>query len=148
MSEIGFAEAPLDACCIAAVVSALANTLNEHFERARYTSVSEVRHLDYFGWQVSILRGLKERYEVHHGVRLQDASLVAAAQLSHRYIADRFLPDKAIDLVDEAAAKLNIEASLSYVFCGITSEEGMHHRVIAGCNLVLWKYWLAMPWAA
>lgn len=62
--------------------------------------------------QVSILRGLKERYEVHHGVRLQDAALVSAAQLSHRYIADRFLPDKAIDLVDEAAAKLNIEASL------------------------------------
>lgn len=63
--------------------------------------------------QVSILRGLKERYEVHHGVRLQDAALVSAAQLSHRYIADRFLPDKAIDLVDEAAAKLNIEASWS-----------------------------------
>lgn len=61
--------------------------------------------------QVSILRGLKERYEVHHGVRLQDAALVSAAQLSHRYIADRFLPDKAIDLVDEAAAKLSIEAS-------------------------------------
>lgn len=58
---------------------------------------------------MSILRGLKERYEVHHGVRLQDAALVSAAQLSHRYIADRFLPDKAIDLVDEAAAKLNIE---------------------------------------
>lgn len=64
-----------------------------------------------FRSQVSILRGLKERYEVHHGVRLQDAALVSAAQLSHRYIADRFLPDKAIDLVDEAAAKLNIEAS-------------------------------------
>lgn len=64
-----------------------------------------------FWSQVSILRGLKERYEVHHGVRLQDAALVSAAQLSHRYIADRFLPDKAIDLVDEAAAKLNIEAS-------------------------------------
>lgn len=63
------------------------------------------------GRKVSILRGLKERYEVHHGVRLQDAALVSAAQLSHRYIADRFLPDKAIDLVDEAAAKLNIEAS-------------------------------------
>lgn len=60
---------------------------------------------------MSILRGLKERYEVHHGVRLQDAALVSAAQLSHRYIADRFLPDKAIDLVDEAAAKLNIEVS-------------------------------------
>ncbi len=58
---------------------------------------------------VSILRGLKERYEVHHGVRITDGALVAAAQLSHRYIADRFLPDKAIDLVDEAAAKLRIE---------------------------------------
>lgn len=70
-------------------------------------------HVECFGSQVSILRGLKERYEVHHGVRLQDAALVSAAQLSHRYIADRFLPDKAIDLVDEAAAKLNIEASQS-----------------------------------
>jgi ATP-dependent Clp protease ATP-binding subunit ClpB len=58
---------------------------------------------------VSILRGLRERYELHHGVRIQDAALVAAAQLSHRYISDRFLPDKAIDLVDEAAAKLRTE---------------------------------------
>lgn len=58
---------------------------------------------------ISILRGLKERYEVHHGVRITDAAIVAAAQLSHRYIADRFLPDKAIDLVDEAASKLRIE---------------------------------------
>ncbi len=58
---------------------------------------------------ISILRGLKERYEVHHGVRVTDGALVAAAQLSHRYIADRFLPDKAIDLVDEAASKLRIE---------------------------------------
>ncbi|MBN2415004.1 ATP-dependent chaperone ClpB [bacterium] len=58
---------------------------------------------------ISILRGLKERYEVHHGVRIQDAALVAAAVLSHRYISDRFLPDKAIDLVDEAASKLRIE---------------------------------------
>jgi ATP-dependent Clp protease ATP-binding subunit ClpB len=58
---------------------------------------------------ISILRGLKERYEVHHGVRITDAALVAAAQLSHRYIADRFLPDKAIDLVDESASKLRIE---------------------------------------
>eukprot|EP00871_Galdieria_phlegrea_P004703 jgi/Galph1/5233/GphlegSOOS_G3860.1 len=60
---------------------------------------------------VSILRGLKERYEVHHGVRITDASLVAAASLSSRYITDRFLPDKAIDLVDEAAAKLKMEAT-------------------------------------
>ena len=58
---------------------------------------------------ISILRGLRERYEVHHGVRIKDAALVSAAVLSHRYISDRFLPDKAIDLVDEAAAKLRTE---------------------------------------
>jgi len=58
---------------------------------------------------ISILRGLKERYEVHHGVRIQDSALVAAATLSHRYITDRFLPDKAIDLVDEASSRLRIE---------------------------------------
>jgi ATP-dependent Clp protease ATP-binding subunit ClpB len=58
---------------------------------------------------IAILRGLKERYEVHHGVRIQDNALIAAATLSHRYIADRFLPDKAIDLIDEAASKLRIE---------------------------------------
>lgn len=58
---------------------------------------------------VSILRGLKERYEVHHGVRIQDSALVAAAALSDRYISDRFLPDKAIDLMDEAAARLRTE---------------------------------------
>jgi ATP-dependent Clp protease ATP-binding subunit ClpB len=58
---------------------------------------------------ISILRGLKERYEVHHGVRIQDAALVSAAVLSHRYISDRFLPDKAIDLVDEAASRLRME---------------------------------------
>jgi ATP-dependent Clp protease ATP-binding subunit ClpB len=58
---------------------------------------------------ISILRGLKERYEVHHGVRIKDSALVSAAVLSHRYISDRFLPDKAIDLVDEAAAKLRTE---------------------------------------
>ncbi|HVZ61895.1 MAG TPA: ATP-dependent chaperone ClpB [Terriglobales bacterium] len=58
---------------------------------------------------IAILRGLKERYEVHHGVRIKDSAIVAAATLSHRYITDRFLPDKAIDLVDEAAASLRIE---------------------------------------
>ncbi len=58
---------------------------------------------------IAILRGLKERYEVHHGVRIQDAALVAAAMLSHRYITDRFLPDKAIDLVDEAASRIKME---------------------------------------
>ena len=58
---------------------------------------------------ISILRGLRERYEVHHGIRYKDSALIAAAVLSHRYIADRFLPDKAIDLIDEAAAKLRME---------------------------------------
>jgi ATP-dependent Clp protease ATP-binding subunit ClpB len=58
---------------------------------------------------ISILRGLKEKYEVHHGVRITDSAIVAAAALSHRYISDRFLPDKAIDLIDEAASKLRIE---------------------------------------
>ena len=58
---------------------------------------------------LTILRGLKERYELHHGVRIKDSALVSAVQLSHRYITDRFLPDKAIDLIDEAASRLNIE---------------------------------------
>ena len=58
---------------------------------------------------VSILRGLKERYEVHHGVRVTDGAVIAAAQLSHRYISDRQLPDKAIDLVDEAASRLRMQ---------------------------------------
>jgi len=58
---------------------------------------------------IAILRGLKERYELHHGVRIKDTAIVAAATLAHRYIADRFLPDKAIDLIDEAASKLRIE---------------------------------------
>jgi ATP-dependent Clp protease ATP-binding subunit ClpB len=59
----------------------------------------------------AILRGLKERYEIHHGVAISDAALVAAAQLSDRYISERFLPDKAIDLVDEAAAKMKMDAT-------------------------------------
>ena len=58
---------------------------------------------------IAILRGLKEKYEVHHGVRIQDAAIIAAATLSHRYITERFLPDKAIDLIDEAASRLRIE---------------------------------------
>ena len=61
---------------------------------------------------ISILRGLKEKYELHHGVRITDAAIVAAATLSHRYIADRFLPDKAIDLVDEAASRLRMQVDL------------------------------------
>ena len=58
---------------------------------------------------IAILRGLKDKYEVHHGVRIKDSALVSAATLSHRYITDRFLPDKAIDLIDEAASKLRID---------------------------------------
>jgi ATP-dependent Clp protease ATP-binding subunit ClpB len=58
---------------------------------------------------IAILRGLQEKYEVHHGVEITDPAIVAAAELSHRYITDRFLPDKAIDLIDEAAAKIKIE---------------------------------------
>ena len=58
---------------------------------------------------VAILRGLSPKFEAHHGVRIQDAALLAAAKLSHRYIQNRFLPDKAIDLVDEAAARLKME---------------------------------------
>ncbi len=58
---------------------------------------------------ISILRGLKERYEVHHNVRINDGAVIAAATLSHRYISDRFLPDKAIDLIDEAASRLRME---------------------------------------
>ena len=58
---------------------------------------------------IAILRGLAERYEVHHGVRIQDSALIAAATLSNRYITDRFLPDKAVDLIDEAASRLKIE---------------------------------------
>ena len=62
---------------------------------------------------ISILRGLRERYEVHHGVKIRDSALVAAAALSDRYITDRFLPDKAIDLIDEAGAKLRTEMDSS-----------------------------------
>src|SRR5690606_18756530 len=58
---------------------------------------------------VSILRGLRERYEVHHGISIRDSAIVAAAVLSNRYITDRFLPDKAIDLMDEAASKARVE---------------------------------------
>ncbi|MDP5139690.1 MAG: type VI secretion system ATPase TssH, partial [Spirosomaceae bacterium] len=58
---------------------------------------------------ISILRGIKEKYEVHHGVRIQDDAVIAAVELSNRYISDRFLPDKAIDLMDESAAKLRLE---------------------------------------
>ncbi|PYQ24133.1 MAG: ATP-dependent chaperone ClpB, partial [Acidobacteria bacterium] len=92
-----------------------ATTLNEYQKHIEKDAALERRFQPVYVGEpsvaetIGILRGLKERYEVHHGVRIQDAALVAAATLSHRYIADRFLPDKAIDLVDEAASRLRIE---------------------------------------
>src|ERR1700730_17003108 len=78
---------------------------------------------------IAILRGLKERYEVHHGVRIQDAALIAAAVLSHRYITDRFLPDKAIDLVDEAASRLKIELDSMPTEVDALEREIMQHEM-------------------
>jgi ATP-dependent Clp protease ATP-binding subunit ClpB len=92
-----------------------ATTLNEYQKYIEKDAALERRFQPVFVGEptvedtIAILRGLKERYEVHHGVKIQDSAIVAAATLSHRYIADRFLPDKAIDLVDEAASKLRIE---------------------------------------
>ncbi|HET9316735.1 MAG TPA: AAA family ATPase, partial [Vicinamibacteria bacterium] len=92
-----------------------ATTLNEYQKHIEKDAALERRFQPVYVGEpsveetVGILRGLKERYEVHHGVRIQDSALVAAATLSNRYIADRFLPDKAIDLMDEAASRLRIE---------------------------------------
>ncbi len=92
-----------------------ATTLDEYRKRIEKDAALERRFQPVFVSEPSvedtlaILRGLKERYEVHHGIRIQDAALVAAATLSNRYLTERFLPDKAIDLVDEAAAKIKIE---------------------------------------
>ena len=92
-----------------------ATTLNEYRKHIEKDPALERRFQTVFVGEptvedtIAILRGLKERYEVHHGVRIKDSAIVAAATLSHRYITDRFLPDKAIDLVDEAAASLRIQ---------------------------------------
>jgi ATP-dependent Clp protease ATP-binding subunit ClpB len=92
-----------------------ATTLNEYRKYIERDAALERRFQIVFVGEptvedtIAILRGLKERYEVHHGVRIKDSAIVAAATLSHRYIADRFLPDKAIDLIDEAAASLRIQ---------------------------------------
>ena len=92
-----------------------ATTLDEYHKHIEKDAALERRFQPVFVGEpsvedtISILRGLQEKYEVHHGVRIRDAALIAAAQLSDRYIADRFLPDKAIDLIDEAASKLRIE---------------------------------------
>src|SRR5438067_1231395 len=92
-----------------------ATTLNEYRKYIEKDAALERRFQIVFVGEpnvedtIAILRGLKERYEVHHGVRIKDSAIVAAATLSHRYISDRFLPDKAIDLIDEAAASLSIQ---------------------------------------
>jgi ATP-dependent Clp protease ATP-binding subunit ClpB len=92
-----------------------ATTLNEYRKYIEKDAALERRFQPVFVGEptvedtIAILRGLKEKYEVHHGVRIKDSAIVAAATLSHRYISDRFLPDKAIDLVDEAAASLRIQ---------------------------------------
>src|SRR6202795_2491409 len=92
-----------------------ATTLNEYRKYIEKDAALERRFQIVFVGEpnvedtIAILRGLKERYEVHHGVRIKDSAIVAAATLSHRYITDRFLPDKAIDLIDEAAASLRIQ---------------------------------------
>jgi ATP-dependent Clp protease ATP-binding subunit ClpB len=92
-----------------------ATTLNEYRKHVEKDAALERRFQPIYVSEptvqdtIAILRGLKEKYEVHHGVRITDAALVSAATLSHRYISDRFLPDKAIDLVDEAASRLRIE---------------------------------------
>src|SRR6202012_5934759 len=92
-----------------------ATTLDEYRKRIEKDAALERRFQQVLVAQptvedtIAILRGLKERYEVHHGIRIQDAALVAAAVLSNRYITERFLPDKAIDLVDEAASKIRME---------------------------------------
>ena len=92
-----------------------ATTLNEYKKHIEKDAALERRFQQVYVGEpsvedtIAILRGLKERYEVHHGVRIKDSAIVAAATLSHRYITDRFLPDKAIDLIDEAASRLRIE---------------------------------------
>ncbi|MGZ4291920.1 MAG: ATP-dependent Clp protease ATP-binding subunit [Gaiellaceae bacterium] len=98
-----------------------ATTLDEYRKHIEKDAALERRFAPVFVGEpsvadtIAILRGLKERYEAHHGVRIRDAALVAAAVLSHRYIADRFLPDKAIDLVDESASRLRMEIDSSPV---------------------------------
>jgi ATP-dependent Clp protease ATP-binding subunit ClpB len=92
-----------------------ATTLNEYRKHIEKDSALERRFQQVYVGEprvedtIGILRGLKEKYEVHHGVRIKDSALVAAATLSHRYLTERFLPDKAIDLMDEAASRLRIE---------------------------------------
>jgi ATP-dependent Clp protease ATP-binding subunit ClpB len=97
-----------------------ATTLNEYRKYVEKDAALERRFQPIYVSQptvedtIAILRGLKERYEVHHGVKIKDSAIIAAAMLSHRYISDRFLPDKAVDLMDEAASRLRIEIAFPW----------------------------------
>jgi len=113
-----------------------ATTLDEYREYIEKDAALERRFQQVYVDQptveatTAILRGLKERYELHHGVSISDGALVAAAMLSDRYITDRFLPDKAIDLVDEAAAKLRIDATIVEAGGDPTKEEEVRLKVL------------------
>lgn len=112
-----------------------ATTLNEYRKYIEKDAALERRFQQVYVGQpsvedtIAILRGLKERYEIHHGVRIQDSAIIAAATLSHRYISDRFLPDKAIDLIDEAGSKLRIEIDSMPVEIDEIEREIMQHQI-------------------
>src|SRR5436190_9180347 len=112
-----------------------ATTLDEYRERIEKDPALERRFQPVLVGEpnvedtIGILRGLNERYEVHHGVRITDAALVAAAALSDRYITDRFLPDKAIDLVDEAASRLKIELDSMPTEIDVIERQVMQHEM-------------------
>ncbi len=112
-----------------------ATTLNEYRKHIEKDAALERRFQQVYVGQpsvedtISILRGLKERYEIHHGVRIQDSAIIAAATLSNRYITDRFLPDKAIDLIDEAASKLRIEIDSMPVEIDEIERDIMQHQI-------------------
>src|SRR5438477_1840005 len=112
-----------------------ATTLDEYRKHIEKVAALERRFQPVFVGEpsvedtIAILRGLQERYEVHHGVRITDGALVAAATLSHRYIGDRFLPDKAIDLVDEAASRLKIELDSMPTEVDVIERQIMQHEM-------------------
>jgi ATP-dependent Clp protease ATP-binding subunit ClpB len=112
-----------------------ATTLDEYQKRIEKDAALERRFQPVYVSQpsvedtIAILRGLKERYELHHGIRIQDAALVAAATLSDRYLTERFLPDKAIDLVDEAAAKIKMEADSMPAELDAAMRKLTHHQI-------------------
>ncbi len=112
-----------------------ATTLDEYRKRIEKDAALERRFQPVYVEQptvadtIAILRGLKERYEVHHGIRILDSALVAAATLSDRYVTERFLPDKAIDLVDEAAAKIKMEVDSMPAEIDQVQRKIMHHQI-------------------